>query len=367
MRRQGTTRSNGVAGAFYQNFDAETTIGTTRPGPIVAAIFGAPSYFYLHFNNNIEQEAGFGEASYKYDDIKFTAGLRYYSYTTNQFQTESGGLISGTGPALVNSLPSQADGFNPKFNLSWEPTEDLTTYAQASKGFRPGGANAPPPVTCPTFQLPYDPDSIWSYEAGVKARLLDNRVTINASVYYEDWTGIQQQVTLRCGDSITTNAGTAHIPGGEIETAFKLTPEFTLTTGTAYSNARISSTLAGTSAFTIGERVQDVPDWTGTAALTYRRPLDDTYDLVLRVADEYTGTMIDPAFQINHLPARQLVNLSAAVISEPGLSGTLFINNVGDKRAYIDDPEEIFTFVPSINRAVTNMPRTFGFKVDYAF
>ena len=36
-----------VVGGFYENYVARTGIGTTTPGPIVAATFGAPSYFFL--------------------------------------------------------------------------------------------------------------------------------------------------------------------------------------------------------------------------------------------------------------------------------------------------------------------------------
>jgi hypothetical protein len=43
----------------------------------------------------------------------------------------------------------------------------------------------------------------------------------------------------------------------------------------------------------------------------------------------------------------------------------LFVDNVTDKRAYLNDPEEIFTFVPSMNRATTNQPRTIGLQLSY--
>jgi hypothetical protein len=32
---------------------------------------------------------------------------------------------------------------------------------------------------------------VWSYEVGEKARLLDRRLTVNASIYYEDWRHVQ--------------------------------------------------------------------------------------------------------------------------------------------------------------------------------
>jgi hypothetical protein len=57
--------------------------------------------------------------------------------------------------------------------------------------------------------------------------------------------------------------------------------------------------------------------------------------------------------------------LRAGVIGCRGLSAFVFADNVMDRRAYLSDPEEIFTFVPALNRATTNQPRTVGLEVSY--
>jgi outer membrane receptor protein involved in Fe transport len=355
-----------LVGGFYEDYTATTGIGTTTPGPIAAETFGVPSYFALTFRNRIQQYAGFGEASYSLGAFKLTAGLRYYSYSGQENLTESGGLISGTGPAFTFSPPSSASGVSPKVNLSYEPNRNLTLYLEAAKGFRPGGGNPPSPNTCPNNPLQYGPDGLWSYEAGEKARLFDNRLTINGSVYLEQWTGIQQLVTEACGATFTANAGTANVYGGELEATLRLTSELTLTTSAGYTHATIATTPAGTG-FSVGERIQDVPDWTDTTSIVYRRPVFDDYDLVLRATNEYVGTMVDPSFNpINTLPARDIVNLRAGLQSEHKVSAFLFINNATDKRANLGDPEEIAFFVPALNRVSTNQPRTIGVELDYA-
>ena len=74
-----------LVGGFYEDYKSNTAIGTTTPGPIVAELFGVPSYFYLTFDNDLKQYAGFGEASYRFlDSFKVTAGLRYYSYKSSE-------------------------------------------------------------------------------------------------------------------------------------------------------------------------------------------------------------------------------------------------------------------------------------------
>jgi iron complex outermembrane receptor protein len=358
-----------VAGAFYEDYDAHTLIGTSTPAPaaqeLLTSIFGGPSYFNLAFQNTLKQYAGFGEVSYQVGPFKATAGLRYYSYQQNENLTQGGGLVTGGGPPTFDSIPSSAHGVNPKYNLAYEPNKDLTVYVEAAKGFRPGGVNSPAPVTCPKNALQYDPDSLWSYELGEKARLLDDRLIINSAVYFEDWTNIQQLFTEKCGVVVTSNAGTAHVYGGELEATAKLTQEITLSNGLGLIHAFIAESPPG-SAFAAGERVQNVPSVTNTTSIAYTRPILTNYDLVFRATNVYTGDSTDPSFMpITEVPSRDIANLRLGLVGQNRMSVFLFVDNVTDKRAYLNDPEEIFTFVPSTNRVTTNQPRTIGVQLSY--
>ena len=359
-----------LVGGFYEDYKSDTAIGTSTPSPFVTGVLTVPSYFYLTFDNDLKQYAGFGEASYRFaDNFKITAGVRYYSYKSTEDLAESGGLINGPiGPAppITYSLPASDNGVNPKLNLSYEPTKDLTLYVQGSKGFRPGGGNAPPPSTCQSNPLQFSPDSIWSYEAGEKLRMFDGRLTINGALYYEDWTGIQQLVTETCGATYTANAGTAHIYGGELEASAALTSELTFTTAMGYTHAKIVAAAAG-AGFVDGQRVQDVPDWTETTSIVYRHPISDDYAVVLRGTNEYTGTMTDVTFYQNIVPSRDIVKIRGGWASDRKVSVFLFVDNVFDKRADLGDPEEISFFVPALNRIVTNQPRTIGLELNYAW
>ena len=75
-----------------------------------------------------------------------TAGLRYFHYGFDYTQNYSG---LATAPPYVSSGSTSASGFTPKFGISYLPTPDLTLFADAAKGFRPGSANLPiPPSFC---------------------------------------------------------------------------------------------------------------------------------------------------------------------------------------------------------------------------
>jgi iron complex outermembrane recepter protein len=89
------------------------------------------------------------------------------------------GFLTETGNATTTSsnVKSQNTGYNPKVNLAYTPTDDLTVYGTVAKGFRPGGVNQPVPVSGPLSCLPgllergldqvpdsYGPDTVWNYE-----------------------------------------------------------------------------------------------------------------------------------------------------------------------------------------------------------
>src|SRR5262249_17902335 len=151
----------------------------------------------------------------------------------------------------VATIPTaRSSGFNPKYDLSYHPNSDLTIYATAAKGFRPGGGNQTPPNVGVQAQrcqadlaalglsaqpTQYNPDSVWSYELGEKARFFDGRVSVNADAYLEKWTQLQQTVTLACGTDFTANVGAARIPGGELEVAALVTNGLQVSLSAGYS------------------------------------------------------------------------------------------------------------------------------------
>ena len=60
-------------------------------------------------------------------------------------------------------------------------------------------------MVCPSLPATYDPD--WSAEVGEKARLFDNRATVNADVYFVKWNQMQNAIIQPCGYLWWTNLG----------------------------------------------------------------------------------------------------------------------------------------------------------------
>ena len=159
--------------------------------------------------DKIKQKAAFGEATYALTEkLKVTAGLRWYSYDNHLDMTVNGfGEPSGSNVEIYQHVVQSNTGINPKFNVSYEASKAVLLYADAARGFRPGGGNQPLPTTGPVGGCilagllaegykggapnSYGPDSVWSFEVGEKAKFLDNSLRVNASVFYEKWKDIQ--------------------------------------------------------------------------------------------------------------------------------------------------------------------------------
>lgn len=355
-----------IVGGFYQDFDSTDNVFTNTPGPIAQAVLGVPSLYDIGVVTNYKQLAGFGEVSYRFlHSLQLAAGARYYSYKTREQLAESGGLPNGSLTPSVFYLPASNSGYNPEATLSYIPSHNLTLYTRIAKGFRPGGGNSPPPFACPQTPLQYGPDSLWSYSIGEKARLLGGRLAANSAAYYERWSGIQQQVAEACGNTYTANAGIADVYGGELEVTGELPGHVTLTNRAGYTHARIVQSVPG-GTFTVGEQVQEVPTWTDSTSLTWRKQLPKDYQFVASATNMYVGSMTDVSFAINNVPSHDIVNLRAGV-NWGSAEVDLFVNNAADTRAIIGDTNALSFNGPTFNRVATNQPRTIGLDVNYFF
>jgi iron complex outermembrane recepter protein len=357
-----------LAGGYYSGFTATSHVFSYYPDTPYGfnADFGTPNLADNHRKVDIFQYAAFGEASYLFDDhFKATLGARYYSYHSNSVTSVSGVSANGTSNPLYG-LASNS-GVTPKLNLAYLAGDTTTIYATASKGFRPGGPNSPIPVPpCPSAApTQFGPDSVWNYELGEKMRFWDSRLSVNAAIYYEDWSDVQQEVAPGCGFKYTANAGKATVKGAELEVAVVLMPGLVLSQNAGYTNATNSTTvpLAGV---TSGERLLDVPEWTANTNLSYSYPLSNGLKLVARLNNSYVDSIQDITYTRNTLPSYDLVNARIG-IEQDRWSAAVFIDNLTDKMALLSDTGALSANIAILNRIATNQPRTLGVDLNFRF
>jgi outer membrane receptor protein involved in Fe transport len=375
LASEGGGKFSWLVGAFYSKF--HSTFYQTSVIPDYEPLFGTGNFYTSAEPQKVRQIAGFGNVSYAFNSlIKLTAGLRYFTYKAGISVEESGVAVGGS--ITEPFTPQSAHGLTPMANLSITPNRDLLVYLTAAKGFRPGSGNQPVPVSGEASCLPqlesfgkeeapttYDPDHVWSYEAGEKARLMGGKVTFNSSVYYEQWRNIQLQVPLQCGFFYTDNGQRANVYGLEVESRFKLTDALSVSANGSLTHARYDLNSPETLTAK-GDRIPNVPKYMVSGQIDYRRPISEDLDFVANVSDRQIGGIEDVTAQRNKLPGYNLLDARIGV-DHKTWTATLFANNLTNKHAQLSDTNSLGANLPQFNRIATNQPRTIGVDVSFRY
>lgn len=335
---------NWTAGIYTQDRDTVVRSTLLEANPVTGEIRDPNDLANIHYdrtiNDNLKQKAAFAEISYEFfDKLTLTAGVRYYEYK----KIVGGRIDMGQEHYASVVTPytearTKEDGFVYKFNASYQATDTLLIYAQASQGFRPGGVNQV--IGLPAALASYKSDSLWNYEAGFKAEPLD-RVYFNLAGYRIDWNDLQVSGRTAGTGSVfglIANAGAARIEGVEAELSAIPIDGLSLSANIGYTNARltedqISEVVVATGRK--GDRLAFVPRWNIGASAEYVWGLSDMLDGLARfdfthTSDSYSTLSPNDVYR-RHVPSSELVNLRVGV-QEPGggWGAYLFVNNVFD-------------------------------------
>ena len=161
-----------------------------------------------------------------------------------------GGLTNCAGAPFTARGKNHWDGFDPKVQLSYKWTPNFFTYITAAHGYNSGGFNQQLGSQPANGQFPsnYNPERLWSYEAGFKADLFDNRVRLNASGFYQDYSDIQSTVIVQTGNITSRQfqtAGSAREVGAEVEVVLKPVPNATITANGSYLDQKYTKIVPG--------------------------------------------------------------------------------------------------------------------------
>jgi len=176
--------------------------------------FGYPISFMYDVWGETVSQAVYGQFDYQItDELNLTVGLRvlkdlrkghetqlYLTQDTafgpfNQVLLDQGGYNTGPWP-YRNGIPfyypdkqhhkQDWQEFVGKVGADYKPSEDTLFFAKLSKGYKAGG------FPLGSFQEEaFDPEYLWSYEAGWKQLWMDSRFNTNLAVYYYDYTDFQ--------------------------------------------------------------------------------------------------------------------------------------------------------------------------------
>ena len=386
-----------VTGAYFTHYWATWNFAGTTPNYSSYMDIGTgapattPNWFDAYSPTTMEQYALYGNATYALTgNLKASVGLRVTDY---DYQFAS--TISGWGSALGAATPSVQTGVtkseaveNPKFNLSYEYSKDLTSYISVAEGFRPGGGNAAYPTTgvwasafsgmnytSGKWPSTYNSDSVWSYEVGSKSRWLGRRLMINTSLYYEDWKDIQL-LAYPIDWAFNINGKKATIYGGDIEVRGLLGGGFEIGGSVGYLHDHLDGGPHWVIAPT--DVLPDVAPVNGNLNLSYSTPVMKKYVFKAEAETVYVGPRYSLSFlyypgyvesgEYTQLSGYELTNFRVGIASQQDdWSVTLFVNNAFNKQASLEYLYSETQPSAAFNRVVSNQPLTGGIDITYRF
>ncbi|MDT0575868.1 TonB-dependent receptor [Croceicoccus sp. F390] len=235
--------------------DAALWILGPAPGSSAASIGGQAALNGLFADGaaraSTNSYAIFGEATYHIGElVDVTGGLRYTKEDkTGSFaQVQRGPELSATevlfgaqairnafAPAIAYDVDSSEDNLTGRATIAVNPSDDLLVYATYARGFKSGGLN----LNATTAPRVIEPEKVEAYELGIKAGLLDQRLTINLAAFTQDIDNYQSQQidTAVAQTAYIANVGSVRSRGVEADANLQLSRSLRLFASGAYTDA----------------------------------------------------------------------------------------------------------------------------------
>jgi iron complex outermembrane recepter protein len=200
---------------FWMDLTTLATAGEGKPTAVLPPDFAGDLFIENLENTGEFVNWGFYvDATYDITDtIRVAGGLRY-SYDDKEFtwQTEEPDIDWPVNIQTLNYDPAQTgappeewynifkddedwDDVTGRIVIDWEFMDGVMTYASFGTGFKSGGWDGNQFSAVATG--PFDPEEMESYEWGLKGDFFDNRLRIEAALFYQELTGKQNQRSTR--------------------------------------------------------------------------------------------------------------------------------------------------------------------------
>jgi iron complex outermembrane receptor protein len=292
-------------------------------------VFGPSSSGSRTYKLDTKGQAVFGEVTFPlFDKLKWSVGARA-AHERKSFEGEYfGGDFTAVGavPYLFEDGSRSYSFWTGRTGLTYEWTKEFMSFANVSRGYKSGGFGTFNTQAFLGFpREPYESSVVMSYEIGGRASLLDNRLKINAALFFND---VKDEQILSY-DPTTFAALSLNIDtqskGFEIDAAYQITPHWEISGGVAFTTSELLNVSAEVAAIQPGvkdgNRLPNVPEWTAKAAIGYRAPTSEwglggllpDSQLVGRVGYNYIGGRFTDAGNWGELDAAHLVSARLGV------------------------------------------------------
>ncbi len=394
---------------------AQSIFPIQRDTAIVAPVFARTTYFQRV--ENVFSAYGFLQWK-PADKLAITLEGRYTEEDLRGTDLLARDIGSVRGATFLAATPPTtqriAKYFTPRASLTYKFDDNHNVYLSAARGYKSGGINgiaasytrnstvggvvvsdlivpgqaipaaragATPVAFVQTtpgtgglsaLQQNYDAETNWTYEIGSKNRFFDGALTLNVAAYYTEWKNLQTNAVRLLPDgtapanfaaivpSLIGNVGNVRVYGFEVEGNWRVTPEFRVDFGAAYTNSRYktgtvsqrfgaSGNCAVNAGFTPvcttttvpglaipvlpigGNQLERTPAFDALLGLNYDTKFSNGWGFYARGDVTYQTKQFADEANLAFIPSRTLVNASIGVTIEK-INFQLWTKNLFDKQ-----------------------------------
>ena len=210
---------------------------------------------------------------------RLTLGGRY----THDAKKGALDVLNGAIPSYINAdgqlvtgiipLDDSWSHFDPLVSLGYDVTPSTHVYGKWTTGYRAGGANS----RSLTFRT-FGPESVSSFELGLKTELFDRRLRFNIAAFYQKLKNRQVDFNVRIlpnnrNTTETVNASSGTSKGVEVGTTLLVARGLTASLNYAFTDVSLSDVLNPFTNMMQAGVTTGTPRNAGSASLDYERPI----------------------------------------------------------------------------------------------
>ena len=346
-----------------------------------------------------ETWALFGQMTFPLTEkLDFVGGLRY----TEESRDWSGATFIGTfanlaeayasGAPRLSQLPLPAGDpnqggpldFPTSINeekvdfsavLRYRPHEDAMYYVSVSEAFRSGGYSSAVIFSQGALE-PYGPETLLSYEAGMKLTLAQDRLRFNASAFFYDFEDFQATfVRATEASARLQNAGDVEIMGLEASIDWLPIDNLTIGLGLSLMDTEIVQTdvvlppLDGGPETTIkGNEIPNAPSYSANGRIRYQWPVSAALAMAAQTDFNYVDKHYLEPNNREYLAEDGyfVANARLSLLSQDNRwSVSAWVKNLGDEE-YRTAAQDL-AFALGFSEIVVGVPTTWGLDFEYRF
>lgn len=165
------------------------------------SVAGFPVGFLRTINDDLDTRsvAAFAHATWEFAPTwTLAGGIRYSRDTKDYWRTTStfwGPLLATLNETVEFEDEATWDAWTPSLSLQKAFSDNLMGYVSANRGFKSGGFNGRANSALETTAAIFDPEFVWTYEAGMKFRSDGGRYQANVTAFRSNYEDFQARVS----------------------------------------------------------------------------------------------------------------------------------------------------------------------------